>query len=544
MTPQAVDRTVPAEPLIDGTFRALVPAPAFFALAHFTYQPGAFFPPAKGNGPVVFRVLDGVLEFEAQDVATKTPAGGQPQDMTPGAKFTVSTGDQLVMPGDVLHSARTVGDTAARILGLAVFGAAPAQEFPPGITFDPLVLGPVGVLPAAPAVATVTRLRPPPGAAVPIGGAGPRIVQVESGTVRVTPGSGDVAYWHGTGPFAPPSPLTAPIELAAGDGILAQSGSALTLAVARPEGSADGAGSVVVASVDAASTSDSADETVRGYFREVVDAGNPGAAASWVAAHAFHHDRPDDQQGLDGLQTALRAEFAALTNASTTVADSFGEGDVVLHRWARRTTQSGEFHGVPASGRSITASGITVSRVRDHRVAEDWEAQDVTEQIRQAAGTAPIGDLDAGPDDPGTARQTAARFLYDLWHAGDLTLTGELFDAAYTNHTPLPGQREGVDGIRQFVNRWHAAFPDVSVTADLLVAAPGQAAVRWTSRGHHRGPILGVAPSGRYVTISGITVLGVRGGRITDSWQQWGVLSFLDQTGPAPADPAAGVPAG
>jgi steroid delta-isomerase-like uncharacterized protein len=536
MTQQATGRGIPAETLIHGTFQALVPPPAFFALANFSYQPGAFFPPAQGNGPVVFLVLDGTLEFEAEDVATKTPAGGRPQDQAPGEKFTVTVGDQLVMPGGVMHSARTIGDETARILGLAAFGAAPAQEFPPGISFAPLVLGPVGSLPDAPATARVTRLSPPAGAQVRVGGGGPRIVHVRSGGVRVELGAGEVAVWHGTGPFAPPGTLAPgePVDLSPDDGLLLQSDATVTLTARLDDTVA------TVAAVTAAGAGD-ADEVVRGYLRHVVDAADPDAAADWVAASCRHHDRPEDQQGLDGLRAALRAELAGQSDATTTVADTFGTADVVLHRWSRTARRTGDFHGVPADGDVVTAAGLTLSRVRDRRITEDWEAEDVVEQIRQVSGTALIGDLDSGTaaGDPDPARTAATRFVYDLWHGGHLSLADELFHPDFVNHTRLPGQLAGSAGIRQFVTRWRTAFPDLAVTVDLLVAHGDRAAVRWTSRGHHLGPILGVAPSGRYVTVSGITVLAVRGGRIAESWQQWAVLSFLDQAGGSPGTPAA-----
>ncbi|WP_305788056.1 ester cyclase [Symbioplanes lichenis] len=531
MTQQTTGRAVAAEVLIRGTFHALVPPPAFFALAHFSYQPGAFFPPAEGNGPVVFRVLEGTLEFEAEDAATKTPAGGAPQDMPPGRKFTVTVGDQLVMPGGVLHSARTVGDRAARILGLAVFGAAPAQEFPPGIAFEPLVLGPVGVLPAAPATATVTELRSPPGSRAGVGGAGPRLVHVRAGAVRVTWESGEVVSWRGTGPFAPPVPLTgdAPAELAAGDGLLVQTGAGVSV-----EGLSEGT-VLTVASVGAAGGPggpDEVDRVVRGYYREVVDAGDVEAAGAWVAAYGRHHDRPEDEQGLAGLRSALRAELADRDGpATTTVEETFGQADVALHRWTRTATWKGHLYGIPVDGVTVPASGLTLSRVRDRQVVEDWEAQDVIEQIGRISGTALLGGLDEGGAEETGARALATRYVADLWHGGDLTLVDELFDPGFVNHTPLPGQQPGTAGVRQFVRRWRTAFPDLTVTVDLLVATPARAAVRWTSRGHHRAPVLGVAASGRFVTVSGITVLAADGGRITDAWQHWAVLSFLAQTG-------------
>jgi predicted ester cyclase len=261
-----------------------------------------------------------------------------------------------------------------------------------------------------------------------------------------------------------------------------------------------------------------------------------------VAENSYHHDRSPQRQGRSGLEEALRTEGAALTESATTVEAVFGADDVVLHRWTRSARQTGAFHGLAPSGRAVTASGLTLSRVRAGRIAEDWQAEDVGEQIRQLSGSAPLGGLDALPDPDRTeaTRAAAIRFVYDLWNGGDLALVDELFDPAFTNHTPLPGQLPGRAGARQFVGRWRAAFPDVAVTVDLLVADGNQSAIRWTSRGHHEGPIFGIAPADRYVTVSGITVLVVRDGRISEQWQQWDLLSFLEQ---ATAPPAPGPPA-
>jgi len=342
---------------------------------------------------VGFRVLEGTLEFEAQGTATKIPAQTHNSvDMPAGRAFRVTVGDQLVMPDGVVHSARTVGDTPARILGLAIFGAAPVQDFPPGITFEPLVLGQVESLPASPATVTATRSRSAPGHLSRIGGDGPRIVFLESGRSRASLIGGAIAYWRGTGPFAPATPLASddPVELSEGDGLLVQSGAAVNL--------------------------------------------------------------------------------EAVAGSNTMIIAAVGDAD------------------------------------------------------------------DTHPEEEFTARNRAAatRFVYDLWQAGDLSPMDQFFDPSFVNHTPLRGQRQGSSGVRQFFAQWRAAFPDMIVTIDLLVSAGDAAVIRWTSRGHHLAPLLGVAQSGRYVTISGITELRLRGGRIAHMWQHWAVLSFLDQAGVMP----------
>jgi steroid delta-isomerase-like uncharacterized protein len=533
---------VGVEPLVSGVFRALVPAPGFFALAHFDYRPGAFFPPAEGAGPVVFRMLEGTLEFDAEDVVTKTPAGTTtPQDMRPGQKFTVTAGDQLVVPGDVEHSARAVGGTAARFLGLALFGAAPPQEFPQGIRFEPLTLGQVQPLPSAPAAAAVQRLTLPEGARYELASAdGPRIVHVESGRAGVTLSAGSGQYWQGKQPFDPPAALRAgePVQLSPSDGVLLQANATATITGGDPDTDAavlaaavTGAGDATPGRPDTGGAVNK--QLVRRYVSEVIDGANPALAGQYCAANYFNHDRPPGQDlGLAAVTAYLRSISGAFSGISTAIEEEIGEDDIVLERWRRTATNSGSYQGLPASGRQVELSGTTISRVRDGRIVEEWEEQDVAALLEQLGSPVLTAGLDEeGATGAAAAKLAAGRFIYDVWNGGDLSLVDELYADDFVNHSLLPGQRAGRDGVKQFVSRWRTAFPDVNVTIDLLVAEGDRAGVRWTSRGTQQAGMLGVAPSGRYITVSGITVLLLRDGKIAESSQQWGVTDFLEQAG-------------
>lgn len=53
---------------------------------------------------------------------------------------------------------------------------------------------------------------------------------------------------------------------------------------------------------------------------------------------------------------------------------------------------------------------------------------------------------------------------------------------------------------------------------------------RWTARGSHQGEYLGVLPTGRQVTIHGVDIDRIAGGRIVESWDlfdQWGLMGQL-----------------
>ncbi|OXM65889.1 ester cyclase [Amycolatopsis vastitatis] len=514
---QSADQSTEAtrtDPVIQQTFRTLVSTPAFFALAHFDYGVGASFPPAKGAGPVAFRVVRGTLEFTAEGVVTKTPAGSRTaQDIPAGQTFTVTADDQLVVPGDVVHSARTAGDGPARILGLALFAGEPAQQFPPGITFEPLTLGPVTALPAAPATASVRRFTLAAGRhRTSEDAGGPRILHVESGTLTAKLRSGTGTVTRAADPLGRSDPLTAgqPAELSAGDGVLLQAGGVVEV---------EGDGATVLDAAVGGRSGRQADNValVLGYADDVSgDAPGQLAARYFADSYLLHDAVWGEEVGLTGVAGLAKAGSTRFSGWSARIDDQAAQDDLVATRWALTFVHQGKEVGIP---------GITITRVREGKMAEGWEAPDVNELLRQTGAASAPGELDADGGDDVTA--TAGRFVYDLWSAGDLTVVDTLFAPDYTNHTPLAGQRPGRDGVRQFVARWRTAFPDVNVSVDLLVVDRGRAVVRWTSRGTHRGGLLGIPPSGRYLTLSGITVLAVRAGAIVESWQQWDIRPLL-----------------
>ena len=55
----------------------------------------------------------------------------------------------------------------------------------------------------------------------------------------------------------------------------------------------------------------------------------------------------------------------------------------VAARWTVRGTHRSEFQGIPASGKSIDVSGITIHHIRDERISETWLAFDTMTLARQ-----------------------------------------------------------------------------------------------------------------------------------------------------------------
>jgi len=73
------------------------------------------------------------------------------------------------------------------------------------------------------------------------------------------------------------------------------------------------------------------------------------------------------------------------------------------------------------------------------------------------------------------------------------------------------------------------AFPDIRVTVEDLVAEGDRVVVRWSFCGTQRGEVLGVAPTGRRVTVTGMIFYRISEGGISEYWGSWDRMGLLQQ---------------
>jgi steroid delta-isomerase-like uncharacterized protein len=93
-----------------------------------------------------------------------------------------------------------------------------------------------------------------------------------------------------------------------------------------------------------------------------------------VAENYVGHDpsQPEPIRGRDGVKANFQQYIDAFSDARITVDEQFGQGDRVATRWTGRGTHSGEFAGIAATGKEVTISGLTISRLDGDKVVEDW----------------------------------------------------------------------------------------------------------------------------------------------------------------------------
>lgn len=106
------------------------------------------------------------------------------------------------------------------------------------------------------------------------------------------------------------------------------------------------------------------------------------------------------------------------------------------------------------------------------------------------------------------------RFAIDPWSSGDLSGLDETTTEDYVLVGEAGHPDEGLDALKDTIRTFRAAFPDLSITIEETIAQDDRLAYRWTMRGTHQAEFDGIAPTGKELTASGITIVHLRDGKV------------------------------
>lgn len=121
------------------------------------------------------------------------------------------------------------------------------------------------------------------------------------------------------------------------------------------------------------------------------------------------------------------------------------------------------------------------------------------------------------------------RRLFEAFDAVDTAAMDELLSPDFVAHGLAPLFTEDAPGWKQLAAHWAAGFSDEQLTFNDFLAEDGKVAVRWTSQATHSGEVFGIPATNRRVTIKGIEIYRLAGGRCTE---YWGELNLSDLSRP------------
>jgi steroid delta-isomerase-like uncharacterized protein len=127
---------------------------------------------------------------------------------------------------------------------------------------------------------------------------------------------------------------------------------------------------------------------VRRLLEELRDGWHPATIERYFApAYRRHLSATGTPLTREEQRDRAHRLRVAFPDAVATLEDIFAERDRVCYRLTIRGTHTGDFLGVPASGRAVAVSFIAIVRIADGKLIEEWGGLDQPDLVRQMRGS-------------------------------------------------------------------------------------------------------------------------------------------------------------
>ena len=133
-----------------------------------------------------------------------------------------------------------------------------------------------------------------------------------------------------------------------------------------------------------------------------------------------------------------------------------------------------------------------------------------------------------------TNKTLVRRFYEEGFNQRNLALVDELCTSDHLFHN-TPTTLHGREEFKQLLSVYLTAFPDARFFVEDAIAEGDRVASRYTFRGTHQGELMGIPPTGKHVTVTGIIINRIAGGKSVEGWLNFDALGLLQQLGVVPA---------
>jgi len=123
------------------------------------------------------------------------------------------------------------------------------------------------------------------------------------------------------------------------------------------------------------------------------------------------------------------------------------------------------------------------------------------------------------------------RHYQDIYNKNELQRLHEVVAEDLLTPKIMPGVPQGLEGAKAAHQIMLAGFPDYQTTIDELIAEGDKVVARITMTGTHTGSFMGVPPTGRFISFTGIYIARVANGKIVEHWGEEDGVSLLQQIG-------------
>ena len=129
---------------------------------------------------------------------------------------------------------------------------------------------------------------------------------------------------------------------------------------------------------------------------------------------------------------------------------------------------------------------------------------------------------------------TLERFVEEVINQGQFEAADELVEENFVELDPFPGQQQGREGLKDVIRMMRIGFPDIHWTVEETIASGDKVVSRFKWTGTQRGEFLGIPATGRKVTVPGVVIDRLNGGKMADSRILMDTLGMMQQLGVVP----------
>jgi steroid delta-isomerase-like uncharacterized protein len=252
--------------------------------------------------------------------------------------------------------------------------------------------------------------------------------------------------------------------------------------------------------------------------------------ATDLVPHTPHFPHITD---LESYKAEVAETPTTVTDFDATIEDLIAEGDKVVGRF----TASGVMQPF---GVQYTNTWIIMFRFAVDKIAEEWWEFDLL-GVQQQVGVLPPtretytwgkpSGVTGEASDPETNKTSAQRMIDEVMNKQNMAVIDELFSTDYIMHDPAwPMEVKGPEGFKQWAGAMlEPFFSDSEIAIGDIITEGDKVVVRWTWSGTHTGEFSGIPPTGRQITVTGISIHRFADGKFVESWASYDGLGMMMQ---------------
>jgi steroid delta-isomerase-like uncharacterized protein len=119
----------------------------------------------------------------------------------------------------------------------------------------------------------------------------------------------------------------------------------------------------------------------------------------------------------------------------------------------------------------------------------------------------------------------------EIYNSNDLDSLTEVVSEDLLTPKIMPGIPTGIEGAKAAHRIMLAGFPDYQTSIDDIFAEGDKVAARITMSGTNSGSFMGIPPTGKHVSFTGIYIARIANGKIMEHWGEEDGVSLLQQLG-------------